>query len=58
LNPVTWVIVAWQAGLSSLRGYNRPPCGSTGGVEVDFLIEQNGRVRLIEAKWAETVSDP
>jgi hypothetical protein len=25
---------------------------------VDFLIEQNGRVRLIEAKWAEAVSDP
>jgi len=27
-------------------------------VEVDFLIEQNGRVRLIEAKWAETLADP
>jgi predicted AAA+ superfamily ATPase len=30
----------------------------THGVEVDFLIEQNGSVRLIEAKWAETVSEP
>ncbi len=28
------------------------------GTEVDFLIEQNGRVRLIDAKWAEAVSDP
>jgi predicted AAA+ superfamily ATPase len=28
------------------------------GVEVDFLIEQNARVRLIEAKWAETLTDP
>ncbi len=28
------------------------------GTEVDFLIEQNGRVRLIEAKWAETLTDP
>jgi predicted AAA+ superfamily ATPase len=28
------------------------------GTEVDFLIEQNARVRLIEAKWAETVTDP
>lgn len=26
--------------------------------EVDFLIEQNARVRLIEAKWAETLKDP
>jgi predicted AAA+ superfamily ATPase len=30
----------------------------THGVEVDFLIEQNGRVRLVEAKWAETIGDP
>jgi predicted AAA+ superfamily ATPase len=30
----------------------------THGVEVDFVIEQNARVRLIEAKWAETVNDP
>jgi predicted AAA+ superfamily ATPase len=30
----------------------------THGTEVDFLIEQNARVRLIEAKWAETLSDP
>ena len=29
----------------------------THGTEVDFLIEQNARVRLIEAKWAETLSD-
>lgn len=28
------------------------------GTEVDFLIEQNGRVRLIEAKWMETLGDP
>lgn len=28
------------------------------GVEVDFLIEQNARVRLIEAKWAEVNVDP
>ena len=28
------------------------------GVEVDFLIEQNARVRLVEAKWTETLSDP
>lgn len=28
------------------------------GVEVDFVIEQNGRVRLIEAKWAELVAEP
>jgi len=28
------------------------------GTEVDFLIEQNGRVRLIEAKWTETLGDP
>ncbi len=28
------------------------------GTEVDFLIEQNTRVRLIEAKWAEVVADP
>jgi predicted AAA+ superfamily ATPase len=27
------------------------------GTEVDFLIEQNGRVRLIEAKWVETLTD-
>jgi predicted AAA+ superfamily ATPase len=27
------------------------------GTEVDFLIEQNGRVRLIEAKWLETLAD-
>lgn len=27
------------------------------GVEVDFVIEQNGRVRLVEAKWAETLTD-
>lgn len=30
----------------------------THGTEVDFLIEQNARVRLIEAKWAETLADP
>ncbi len=30
----------------------------TQGTEVDFLIEQNGRVRLIEAKWTETLGDP
>jgi predicted AAA+ superfamily ATPase len=30
----------------------------THGTEVDFLIEQNGRVRLIEAKWAEVLADP
>jgi predicted AAA+ superfamily ATPase len=30
----------------------------THGTEVDFLIEQNGRVRLIEAKWTETLGDP
>jgi hypothetical protein len=29
----------------------------THGVEVDFVIEQNGLVRLIEAKWAE-VAEP
>jgi predicted AAA+ superfamily ATPase len=29
----------------------------THGVEVDFVIEQNARVRLIEAKWAETISE-
>jgi len=29
----------------------------THGTEVDFLIEQNSRVRLIEAKWAETLAD-
>jgi len=28
------------------------------GTEVDFLIEQNGRVRLIEVKWTETLADP
>jgi predicted AAA+ superfamily ATPase len=28
------------------------------GTEVDFLIEQNGRVRLIEAKWMETLESP
>jgi uncharacterized protein len=27
------------------------------GTEVDFLIEQNGRVRLVEAKWTETLGD-
>lgn len=27
------------------------------GIEVDFLIEQNARVRLIEAKWAEVLGD-
>lgn len=27
------------------------------GTEVDFVIEQNGRVRLIEAKWTETLVD-
>ncbi len=30
----------------------------TRGVEVDFVIERNGRLRLIEAKWTETFSDP
>lgn len=30
----------------------------THGTEVDFLIEQNARVRLIEAKWTETLTDP
>lgn len=30
----------------------------THDTEVDFVIEQNGRVRLIEAKWAEHFSDP
>jgi predicted AAA+ superfamily ATPase len=30
----------------------------THGTEVDFLIEQSGRARLIEAKWAEAVVDP
>ena len=30
----------------------------THGTEVDFVIEQNARVRLIEAKWAEIVGDP
>lgn len=29
----------------------------TRGTEVDFLIEQNTRVRLIEAKWTEILSD-
>jgi predicted AAA+ superfamily ATPase len=29
----------------------------THGTEVDFLIEQNARVRLIEAKWTETLGD-
>jgi predicted AAA+ superfamily ATPase len=28
------------------------------GMEVDFLIEQNARVRLIEAKWTEILTDP
>ncbi len=28
------------------------------GTEVDFLIEQDGRLRLVEAKWAETLRDP
>jgi uncharacterized protein len=45
----------------------RAAAGSTGqvffwrdshGTEVDFLIEQNSRVRLIEAKWAETLGAP
>ena len=27
------------------------------GTEVDFVVEQNGRVRLIEAKWTETFRD-
>ena len=27
------------------------------GTEVDFLVEQNGRVRLIEAKWTEVAGD-
>jgi predicted AAA+ superfamily ATPase len=27
------------------------------GTEADFLIEQNGRVRLIEAKWTEILTD-
>lgn len=26
--------------------------------EVDFVIEHNGRLRLIEVKWAETLTDP
>ncbi|MBV8203247.1 MAG: ATP-binding protein [Acidobacteria bacterium] len=30
----------------------------THGTEVDFLIEQSGRVRLVEAKWTETLGDP
>lgn len=28
------------------------------GNEVDFVVEQNGRARLIEAKWAESIPDP
>jgi uncharacterized protein len=28
------------------------------GTEVDFLIEQNARVRLIEAKWTEILREP
>lgn len=28
------------------------------GTEVDFLIEQNARVRLVEAKWTEVLGDP
>jgi predicted AAA+ superfamily ATPase len=28
------------------------------GTEVDFAIEHQGRVRLIEAKWTETITDP
>jgi predicted AAA+ superfamily ATPase len=28
------------------------------GTEVDFVIEHQGEVRLVEAKWAETPSDP
>jgi hypothetical protein len=28
------------------------------GTEVDFLIQQGGRVRLVEAKWTETMIDP
>jgi predicted AAA+ superfamily ATPase len=27
------------------------------GTEVDFVIEHAGRVRLLEAKWVETVAD-
>lgn len=27
------------------------------GTEVDFVIEHNGRLRLIEAKWTETIRD-
>ncbi len=27
------------------------------GTEVDFVLEHNGRLRLIEAKWAETFTD-
>jgi predicted AAA+ superfamily ATPase len=30
----------------------------TQGTEVDFLIEKNGRARLIEAKWTEALSEP
>jgi predicted AAA+ superfamily ATPase len=30
----------------------------THGTEVDFLIEQNARVRLVEAKWTEVVVEP
>lgn len=28
------------------------------GTEVDFLVEQNARVRLVEAKWTETLAEP
>lgn len=28
------------------------------GTEVDFAIEHQGFVRLVEAKWAETIADP
>jgi uncharacterized protein len=27
------------------------------GVEVDFVLEQNGRVRLVEVKWAENLAE-
>ena len=28
------------------------------GLEVDFLLDHDGRVRLIEAKWAEVIAEP
>lgn len=28
------------------------------GLEVDFLLDHDGRVRLIETKWAELINDP